>query len=314
MTTDLLVIGAGWSGLMAACTAAQAGLRVQVVAKGLGSMHWSAGTVDVLGYGTDEPARPVKQPLEAIQALSAVQPEHPYTLLGAHQVLAALAEFSTLAAELGLPYGGAGGFDTPGYSTAGDNLLLPSAVGALRPTFLAPRAQLAGDASRPEPMLIVGFQGLRDFYPELIAENLAKQGFQARAAFLPLSLLADKSDRNNVQLALALDDKARRAKLGSELKRLAQPGERIGLPAILGLDDHAAAFAELQSAAGAPLFEIPTLPPSVPGSPAPSRHRHGDRCRYRPRPAGRRGPWASRTPSPLPCRRPRSRHHRRPAC
>jgi glycerol-3-phosphate dehydrogenase subunit B len=114
-------------------------------------------------------------------------------------------------------------------------------------------------------MLIVGFHGLRDFYPELIAENLAKQGFQARAAFLPINLLADKSDRNNVQLALALDDKTRRARLGGELKRLAKPGERIGLPAILGLDDHSAALADLSVTADAPVFEIPTLPPSVPG-------------------------------------------------
>jgi glycerol-3-phosphate dehydrogenase subunit B len=243
--------------LLAAYTAAKAGLRVQVVAKGLGSMHWAAGTVDVMGYTPEETSRPVRRPLDAIQELTAGHPEHPYALLGAHQVQAALTVFTTLAAELGLPYGGA--------QTAGENLLLPSAVGALRPTFLAPQAQLAGDASRPEPMLIVGFQGLRDFYPQLIAENMAKQGIPARAAFLPLSLLDDKSDRNNVQLALALDDKAQRAKLGGELKRLVQPGERIGLPAILGLDNHAAAFADLQSAAGAPIFEIPTLPPSVPG-------------------------------------------------
>lgn len=257
MTTDLLVIGAGLSGLMAAHTARQAGLRVQVVAKGLSSMHWAAGTVDVMGYTAAEMSQPVPRPLDAIQALSAAQPGHPYALLGAHQVQAALNEFAALADDLDLPYTGA--------ATAGDNLLLPSAVGALRPAFLAPRGQVAGDASRPEPMLIVGFHGLRDFYPELIAENLAKQGRPARAAFLPLSLLAEQSDRNNVHLAQALDDKARRMKLGAELKRLARPGERIGLPALLGLDDHAAAFAELQAAAGAPIFEIPTLPPSVPG-------------------------------------------------
>lgn len=264
MNTDLLVIGAGLSGLMAAHTAAQAGLRVQVVAKGLGSMHWAAGTVDVMGYTSEEMSRPVQRPLDAIQGLSATHPEHPYALLGMQQVQGALDAFMALASELGMPYSGAG-FDTLRTSTSGANLLLPSAVGALRPTYLAPQAQLAGDMSRPEPLLIVGFTGLRDFYPELIAENLAKQGFAARAAFLPLSLLTEESDRNNVHLAQALDDKTRRAKLGGELKRLIRPGERIGLPALLGLDDHAAAFADLQSAAGAPIFEIPTLPPSVPG-------------------------------------------------
>lgn len=257
MTTDLLVIGAGLSGLMAAYTAAQGGLRVQVVAKGLGSMHWSAGTVDVIGYTSEEPVEPVERPFDAIQAMGATHPAHPYVLLGAQQIQAALETFTALTAELGLPYHGA--------AEAGDNLLLPSAVGALRPVFLAPQAQMAGDSSRPEPLLIVGFRGLRDFYPELIAYNLTRQGCQARAAFLPLSLLTEQRDRNNVHLAQALDLRARRLKLGSELKRLAQPGERIGLPAILGLDDHAAALADLQSTAGAPVFEIPTLPPSVPG-------------------------------------------------
>lgn len=255
--SDLFVVGAGLSGLLAAYTAAKAGLRVQIAAKGLGSMHWAAGTVDVMGYTSEEMSRPVQRPLDAIQDLSASHPEHPYALLGAHQVQGALDAFRALAGELGLPYSGS--------ATAGENLLLPSAVGALRPAFLAPQAQLAGDMSRPEPLLIVGFHGLRDFYPELIAENLLKQGFQARAAFLPLSLLTEQNDRNNVHLAQALDDRTRRMKLGGELKRLAKSGERIGLPAILGLDDHAAAFADLQSAAGAPIFEIPTLPPSVPG-------------------------------------------------
>ncbi len=262
--SDLLIIGAGLSGLMAAYTAASAGLRVQVVTKGLGSMHWAAGTVDVMGYTAEEMSRPVRRPLDEIQALSQTHPEHPYALLGSHQVQAALDAFVTLTGELRQPYAGAG-FDTLRYSTSGENLLLPSAVGALRPVFLAPSAQLAGDMSRPEPLLIVGLTGLRDFYPQLIAENLAKQGFQARSAFLPLSLLTEQADRNNVHLAQALDDRARRMKLGSELRRLAKAGERIGLPALLGLDDHVAALADLQEAAGVPIFEIPTLPPSVPG-------------------------------------------------
>ena len=64
-----------------------------------------------------------------------------------------------------------------------ENLFLPSPAGAARPAFLAPQAQLAGDLSRSEPMLIVGFEGMRDFYPLLIAENLTKSGYQARAVY-----------------------------------------------------------------------------------------------------------------------------------
>ncbi len=49
------------------------------------------------------------------------------------------------------------------------------------------------------------------------------------------------------------------------MRKIVAPGERIGLPAILGLDRHAEVWAELQARIGAPIFEIPTLPPGVPG-------------------------------------------------
>ena len=63
---DLLVIGAGLSGLTAAHTAAKAGLKVHVITKGLGALHWSAGTIDLFGYSADEHNLPVRRPLEAI--------------------------------------------------------------------------------------------------------------------------------------------------------------------------------------------------------------------------------------------------------
>ena len=253
---DLLVIGAGLAGLQAAVTAAQAGARVRLIAKGLSATHWAAGTVDVLGYApATEGAAPelVQRPLDAIAALPTA---HPYGLLGREGVASALESFAALTRELGLLYEG---------SASGDNLLLPSPVGAARPAFLAPRGQRGGDLSRPEPMLIVGFQGMRDFYPELIAANLSKQGFAARAAFLPLSLLTTQSDRNTVQLAYGLDDSLVAARLGGELKRLVKPGERIGLPAILGVVNHQRVLDDLRTQTGAVVFEIPTLPPSVPG-------------------------------------------------
>ena len=251
---DLIVIGAGLTSLMAAYTAAKAGLKVKVIAKGLGALHWSAGTVDVLGYYPDE-REPVERPLQAIQELAKVLPQHPYALLNGMELKDALQVFSSLAKGIGLPYLG----------NADTNLLLPSPVGAARPTFLAPLAQTTSDLSRTEPMLIVGFRGMRDFFPELIAENLNKQGHKARAAFLPLDLITDRRDSNTMQWANGLDDPARRNKLAAELKKLVRPGERVGPPAILGMAEHAALMKELQAATGAAVFEIPTLPPSVPG-------------------------------------------------
>ncbi len=248
---DLIIIGAGLTGWIAAHSAARAGLNVKILSQGLGALHWSAGTVDVLGYYPDASAA-VERPLEAAHALPA---DHPYALLDG-QLGSSLQGFAALTRQLGLPYTG---------THDGTNLWLPSPVGAARPAFLASEAQAAGDLRRDTPMLIVGFKGLRDFYPELIAENLRKRGQPARAAFLPLDLVMTRRDFNTVHLAQAFDEASCRTRVAAGLTALVQPGERIGLPAILGLQAHAAAMEELSARTGAEIFEIPTLPPSVPG-------------------------------------------------
>ncbi|MBX3050150.1 MAG: glycerol-3-phosphate dehydrogenase subunit GlpB [Caldilineaceae bacterium] len=249
---DLLVIGAGLAGLTAAYSAASTGLTVKIIAKGMGVTHWHAGTIDVLGYDSD--GKGVARPLEAIGDLP---DEHPYRLLGTERLSVALANFAALTAAIGLPYTGA--------QTAGDNLWLPSPVGAARPTFLAPAGQVAGDLSTGQPLLIVGIEGMRDFYPKLIAENLAKQGHTARHAFLPLSLFTPRHDITTLQLAKLAEEPTRLDPLAEALARLVKPGERIGLPAILGFENHPAVLERLTKATGASVFEIPTLPPSVPG-------------------------------------------------
>jgi glycerol-3-phosphate dehydrogenase subunit B len=80
-----------------------------------------------------------------------------------------------------------------------------------------------------------------------------------------MELLTNRRDTNPVQLAHELDDGARRIQLGKQLKPLVKVNERIGLPAILGLDAHAEVVADIEHLSGASVFEIPTLPPSVPG-------------------------------------------------
>lgn len=249
---DLLVIGAGLSGLTAALAAAQAGLRVRVVARGLGALHWSAGTLDLLGYLPGAEGA-VTRPLADLEALPAA---HPYRRIGASGVAAALANLAHTLAQAGLPYSG---------NADGTNLALPSPAGAARPVYLAPAAQAPGRLDDPAPLLLVGFQGMRDFYPTLVAYHLSQAGIPARSVYLPFDLLTDRRDAHNVHLAQELEAPARRQALAHALRKLAAPGERIGLPAILGLDQHMTVWEELQTALGAPLFEIPTLPPSVPG-------------------------------------------------
>lgn len=248
---DLLIIGAGLTGLTAALRAVEAGLRVKVIAKGMGALYWAAGAIDVLGYvGVEE--RAVSDPWQRIAELDA---RHPYRIVGTEATQRAVDWFCTRAAAAGLTYSGG----------ANGNLRMPSPAGAWRPSYRAPEGQRAGDADDSRPMVIVGFQGMRDFYPHLIARNLGAQGQSVRAAMLPWSVLSEQRDRNNPQLAEAVDDPRTQQRLIDALKLVVKPGERIGLPAILGRHNHMQALAALQQGLNADVFEIPTLPPSVPG-------------------------------------------------
>lgn len=248
---DLLVIGAGLAGLTAALRAAEAGLRVKVIAKGMGSLYWASGAIDLLGYvGVAD--RAVTSPWARMAELDA---GHPYRRLGEARIRQALTWFQQSAAAQTLGYTGA----------ADNNVLTPSPAGAWRPSYLSPAGQRAGAANDARPMVIVGFQGMRDFFPHLIARNLSAQGQTVRAALLPWRVLSEQRDRNNAQLAELLDDARTQQRLVDALKPVIKPGERVGLPAILGRHAHAQALAALQTGLNTAIFEIPTLPPSVPG-------------------------------------------------
>lgn len=248
---DLLVIGAGLTGLAAAITAAQSGRTVRVISKGLSALHWAAGTIDLLGYLPDHTA--VDAPLAALEQLPA---PHPLRKLTPETLRLAFAQLQGWLATEGLVYVG---------SEREANLWLPSAVGAKRPVYLAPIAQATARLDDPSPLLIVGFDRLNDFYPALIADNLSRQGHSARAHTLPLSLITDRTNANTIHLAEGLDDLARLDTLVEVLRPLVKPGERIAFPAILGIEHHAQVIDTLQKRLGAPIAEIPTLPPSVPG-------------------------------------------------
>ena len=194
--------------------------------------------------------------ITALANLVVQYPDHPYGLLSSDEIRAGLASFVALTEEIGLPYRGSAKSD--------QNLFLPLPV--QRDPFISRRSAIS---RRPEPFGADAHRRLQRYarlhFLILIVQNLAKQGHQARSAFLPLSLVTDRIDANTVHLAEALDDLERRTRLGHELKKLVKIGERIGLPAILGMNDHSVVIADLERLSGVPVFEIPTLPPSVPG-------------------------------------------------
>jgi glycerol-3-phosphate dehydrogenase subunit B len=249
---DAVVVGAGVAGLVSAARLAEGGARVCVLAHGVGSTHLAPGTVDVLGYDPE----PVEEPAAALPAFVEARPGHPYALMGVDAVAPALEWFAERV-ERG---------PQPGYRYTGGlerNVPLPTAVGVARPSALVPETMAGGDLDGEAPLCLVGVPRLRDFHASLCAANLRERGTEARS--IELDVDDGRAEINALGLARRFDDPAFRAGFAARLAPLLQPGERVGMPAILGLRDPHGAWSDLEQRLECSVFEIPTLPPSVPG-------------------------------------------------
>jgi glycerol-3-phosphate dehydrogenase subunit B len=252
VTPDAVVVGTGLAGLTAAVRLAEGGASVLVLAKGVGATHLSAGTIDVLGYA----GRRVERPLDALDEL----PDgHPYGLVGADGVAAAVDWLKRRVAEGPL---------AP-YAYMGDlakNMLLPTAVGALRPSAVVPETMRSGDMRGGARVRVVGFRALKDFHPALLADNLSRSRAGVEARSVELDLRPEgRVDANSLGFARAFDDPAFRAEVAAQVGGRLAAEERVGFPAVLGLANPHRAWSELEERLGRPVFEVPTLPPSVPG-------------------------------------------------
>ncbi len=64
---DVIVVGAGLSGLFSAYLLAQSGKRVRLITKGWGSLYFQTGCIDILGYEPFQPYQLIESPKKAIE-------------------------------------------------------------------------------------------------------------------------------------------------------------------------------------------------------------------------------------------------------
>ena len=281
MHYDLIIIGMGLSGLMAAKTATEMGKRILIIGKGMGSLSLFSNTIDVLGSLPEtmnmEPHRqtpdvdtkthwgehPVPEDQFTQEQVSGPlgtgirnglsqwvkdHPEHPYSKVGLERIEEALSSFISLFPP---PYSFEAAID--------GNTLIPTGAGTFRPTHLIPVTMVAGTSLREGDALIVGFKGFKDFYAHYVANRLNCQGVT-----LPLP---EPFDREITATALArlMEKESFRETIGKEIKKQLHGQTRVGLPAILGIQNPFKVKKGLEEIINAEVFEIPTLPPSIPG-------------------------------------------------
>ena len=244
MDVDLLIIGAGLSGLFAANLAIDKGLSVHVVSAGRGGLSLSHGCIDV--YNSSSPSRSIRS----------LPGKHPYKILPRHSLKNSISAFKSVVRASRLGYQG-------GISTS---VPLLSALGTPYKTTLVPGSLIKGRLDDPRPISIAGLENYRDFWAEKLVAGAKRNGVRVKSALeLPLLYIEFGRDYYATDIANLLHDPSYRQELWRAWKPKLSGEHRVGIPAVLGLTDAPEYHAEAEEFIGVDLFEIPSLPPSLPG-------------------------------------------------
>ena len=253
---DLAIIGTGMAGMAAAVFAANRGIST-VVAGSLGESWFTGGLIDLMGVHPTESGTRWRDPWAAIDAVAKDIPGHPYARLRKEDIQAALQEFYVFLEEAGLPY----------RFQDDRNSDLITAFGAVKTTQGVPQTMWPGVTafSRKAPCLVVDLQGLKGFSARLLVERLKSQWPALKAVSIP-SIYGDRlHEINPVPLAHDLESAAYRRRLADLISPHVKDVEFVGLPAVLGINQADRVVQAIAELLGRPVFEIPAMPPSIPG-------------------------------------------------
>ena len=242
--THIIVIGGGLTGLFAGVLAADQGARVTIAMKGHGGLALSHGCIDILNRSA--PSR----------SLASLPEHHPYKLAGKNNLKEAVSIFRDLMQQAAYPFTG----------KLSKSMPLLTAMGSIKRTCFAPAGIAQGDLNSGGSIVLGRLASCRDFYPDMIRKQARKAGIKiAKVIELPLLEPPRHRDAYTMDYALRFEDSAWRAEIIRMWRPLLPGVKRLGLPAILGLQNHCEILAELEESLGVEVFEIPTLPPSIPG-------------------------------------------------
>ncbi len=241
-TSDVIVVGGGLAGLMAAAVSASRKQSVTLLTFGSGSLPLASGAIDF--FNADNPEVAIKQ----------LPDTHPYAKIGSKARDGAVKFLCDVAAQANLPYNGRLSAQIP----------VVTAVGTLKYSALVPESMDASKLAAKQKVFVVEIKGLKDFYASMIVDNLKKYfpAKQFETAKLDLKFLGGR-DITCMDAAQLLTDNEQ--PLANELKALNAGGDdAIILPPIFGIAGNFSRSA-VQTQVRAEIFETTCLPPSPPG-------------------------------------------------
>jgi glycerol-3-phosphate dehydrogenase subunit B len=253
---DLAIIGAGMAAMAAAVFAAQRGISTAIVGSP-GESWLTAGLIDLMGVHPIAEGKSWPDPWAAIEAVTQDIPGHPYARMDREDIKAGLREFYSFLNHAGLPY----------CFQDDRNSNLITAFGMVKTAHGVPQTMWPGVQAfkRKAPCLFVDIQGLKGFSASLPAERLKSLWPRLKTLSIPSVYGEDPHEINPVPLAHDLEIAEYRQKLAGLIRPHVRDVDFVGLPAILGIYQAEKVASELSELLEKPVFEIPAMPPSIPG-------------------------------------------------
>lgn len=254
---DLIVIGSGLAGSAATAFAVTRGLKTAQVSATGGELPFASGLLDLLSIYPPHEQKLWEDPWAGLAALIGDAPKHPYARLGLAAIGKAMEAFVAFTEAAGLRYCG----------WPNRNAMLPLATGTVRGSYRVPRSMWRGVLALQErlPTLLVDFEGMKDFSARMMTEVLRSDWPTLRSQHIAFPQDFLGVDRPNLMLAEALETAAVRRQLADLIRPHLGDAGFVGMPAVLGVRAVIEVVGDLEDLLGVGVFEIPTLPPSVPG-------------------------------------------------
>jgi len=253
---DVAVIGAGMAGMATALFAAAQGLSCIQIGNA-GSILFATGLLDLLGVHPVAEARRWRSPYQALAALGRDQPEHPLARVDQTAIRQAFETFVAALGSAGMPYAPLGELNSE----------VLTSIGTVKSSYGVPVTMAAGAAALAArtPCLLIDFRGLREFSAAQVVAALADRWPGLRHARIEFPNSENTTELYDAHLAGALESAGTRARTINLVKPLLGAAQAVGFPAVLGLARAPQVHAAFEAALGVPVFEIPTIPTSVPG-------------------------------------------------